>query len=161
MRAGVAAATLLALLVAAPPAGAGSRALSADASMTVTASPSTAGAQRVRLTLTMRYQMQCGYPGEGPLVVTFPRAVKLPKRFPAGTVRLGTKAIPAKRHRRNVTVTIPPPTSTLCGVIAPGSLVLTFTRAAKLGNPARAGAYRFEATHKGHDASATLTIKPA
>jgi len=161
MRGGVAAVTFLALLVAVPPAGAGSRALSADASMSVTASPRTAGAHRVRLTLTMRYEMQCSYPGQGPLVVTFPRAVKLPKRFRTGAVRLGTKAIAAKRHGRNVTVTIPPPTSTLCGVMGPGSLVLRFTRAAKLVNPAHAGSYRFKATHTGHDASAKLTIRPA
>lgn len=161
MRGGVAVVTFLALLVAVSPAGAGSKALSADASMSVAAAPRTAEAHRVRLTLTMRYEMQCGYPGEGPLVVTFPRAVTLPKRFATGTVRLGKTAIAAKRHGRKVTVTIPPPTGTLCGVLGPGSLVLRFTRAAKLVNPAHAGSYRFKATHAEHDASAKLTIKPA
>jgi hypothetical protein len=156
MRGGVAAAAVsLALLIAVPSAGAGSK-----TSMAVSASPKTARAHRVQLKLTLRYQMQCGYPGKGPLVVTFPSALKHPRRFAANAVRLNGKPITAKVDRRKVTVTIPPQTGgPQCGVIGPGSVVLTFTHSARLVNPARAGSYRFAAMHAGHDFTAKLAIK--
>jgi hypothetical protein len=115
----------------------------------------------MRLRLTLRYEMQCGYPGAGPLAVKFPAALKLPSRFAAGSVRLGGKAIAPKVNGREVTVTIPPPTGTLCGTIGPGRTVLAFTVAAKLVNPARPGSYSFRATHGTHAFAAKLAIKPA
>jgi hypothetical protein len=160
MRGGVAAAVFLALLVAVPQAGAGSLGSSARGSMTVAASPRTAGAHRVRLTLTLRYRMQCGYPGEGRLAVTFPSAFRLPKRFVAGSVRLAGKSIAAKVHGRKVTVTIPAPDGALCGVIGPGSVVLRFTHAAKIVNPSQAGSYRFTASHGRRTFTARLAIEP-
>jgi len=129
--------------------------------MTVTASPRSAGAHGVRLTLTLHYEMQCSYPGAGPLVVTFPAALKLPKQFAAGAVTLGGKQVAANVDGRQVTVTIAPHTGKLCDVMGPGSLTLAFTRAAKLANPARAGSYRFTATHAKRAFTARLAIKPA
>lgn len=153
---------LASLIVAVPPAGAGSsRANGFAASMTVTTSPRTAGAHGVRLRLTLRYEMQCGYAGAGLLVVTFPRVVKLPKRFPAGAVLLAGKRIAATVEHRQVTVRVPPHKGVLCNVMAPGSLTLAFTPAAKLANPARAGAYRFRAAHSGRAFTSRLAIKPA
>jgi hypothetical protein len=160
MRGGVAAAVLvLAVLVAVPSAGAGESPRPFGASMTVTASPHTTRAH-ARLTLTLRYEMRCGYPGSGPLVVTFPSALKLPKRFAAGAVRAG-KSLAAKVEGRTVTATIPPPKGTLCNVVSLGSLAVTFTRAAKLVNPGQAGSYRFKAAHAGHHFTARLAITPA
>lgn len=127
-------------------------------SMTVADSSHAAKAHRVRLTLTFRYEMQCGYPGAGPLVVTFPAALTLPKRFGAHAVELAGKAVRAKRKGHRVTVTVPPPSGVLCGMIGPGSLTLVFTRKAKLGNPARAGSYSFHATHLTRAFSAKLAI---
>ena len=156
MRGGVIATPILvSVLVAVPLAGA-----TANQSMTVTASPDVASAHPVRLTMTLRYQMQCGYPGVGPLVVTFPPAVRLPKRFAANAVRLSGKPIAATRAGRQVTVTIAPP-GKLCSLIGPGSLKLVFTRKAKLGNPKRAGSYRVTAAHAKHTFRATLVIKSA
>lgn len=129
--------------------------------MTVTASPNTATAHPARLTVTLRYEMQCGYPGAGPLVVTFPSAVTLPKRFAAGAVRLGGKSIVATRAGRQVTVTIAPPKDTLCNLVGPGSLKLEFTRKAKLANPKRAGSYHFTASHGTHALASKLAITPA
>jgi hypothetical protein len=128
--------------------------------MTVTASPRATGAHAVRLTLILRYEMQCSYPGAGPLVVTFPSAVKLPQRFAAGAVNLAKKPVAAHVSGRRVTVTVPRHKGVLCDLIGPGSLTLTFTRAAKLANPARAGAYSFRATHAGQAFAAKLRIKP-
>lgn len=163
MRRGLASFTaiVLALLVAAPLSGVASKSPSDLPSMTVSASPRTAGAHRVRLAVTLRYLMQCGYPGAGPLVVTFPSAAKLPKRFAAGTVKLAGKAIATKIKGRHVTVAIPPHKGVLCGTMGPGSVTLLFTRAARLANPARAGSYRFTATHAKHAFEANLAIKPA
>jgi hypothetical protein len=160
MRGGVTGALVLgSILLAAPPAGAGpSRTSFGAQSMAVAASSHTAGAQRVHLTLTFRYEMQCGYAGAGPLVVTFPSALKLPKRFAAHSVKLAGEAVAAKRRGHRVTVTVPPPTGVLCGTIGPGSLRLVFTRKAKLANPLRAGSYRFGATHTTHAFKAKLAI---
>lgn len=130
-------------------------------SMTVVASSRAAGAHRVRLVVTLRYQMQCGYPGAGPLVVTFPSALKPPKQFAPGTVRLADKVVGATVKAQKVTVTVPPPRGVLCSMLGPGSVRLLFTRAAKLTNPGRAGSYRFRATHGKHTFRATLVIKAA
>jgi len=159
MRGGVGAIAVVfvALLVAASPAGAGSK----PPSMTVTASPHAAGAQGIRLTLTLRYEMQCNYPGAGPLVVTFPAALRLPQQFAAGAVELAGKQVAAKVDGRHVTVAVAPHTGILCDVMGPGSLTLVFTPAARLANPARAGYYRFRATHRKRTFTARLAIKPA
>jgi hypothetical protein len=129
--------------------------------MTVSATPRAAGARHVRLKVTLTYVMQCGYPGEGPLVVTFPSAMKLPKRFAAGTIKFSGKAIAARIEGRTVTVTIPPHQGQLCNTMGPGLVTLVFTRAAKLRNPAHAGAYRFAATHVKRTFTARLAVKPA
>jgi hypothetical protein len=128
-------------------------------SMTVTASPHTAGAHGVRLRLTLHYEMQCNYPGAGPLVVTFPAALKLPKHFASGSVLLAGNPVAAAVDRREVTVTVPPHKGILCAMVGPGSLKLTFTSAAKLANPTHKGSYRFTATHLGRNFTAALTIK--
>jgi hypothetical protein len=162
MRGGVAAAVAFtALLVSVPQAGASSRQIAPGVSMTVTASPRAAGAHAVRLTMTLRYEMQCGYPGVGPLVVTFPSALKLPQRFASSAVKLNGKPIAAKVKGRHVTVTIAPHKGVLCSLMGPGSVTLVFTPAAKLTNPARAGSYGFTATHEKFTFTTKLAIKPA
>lgn len=161
MRGGVAAAVLfLAGLVPVPSAGAGSVPRPIGASIAVAASPHTARAH-VRLTLTLRYPMRCGYPGSGPLVVTFPSAMKLPKHFASNAIRSAGEPLAAKVAGRKVTVTIPPPKGTLCNVITSGSFSVTFTRAAKLVNPAQAGSYRFTAAHARRHFTAKLTVTAA
>src|SRR5262245_46161589 len=137
MRGGATAAfVFLAVLVGASSAGAASNGWAVgDESMTVAASPAAAGAHRVRLTLTFRYEMRCNYPGAGPLVVMFPSAAKLPRRFAANSVKLAGKPVAAKRQGRQVTVVVPPPSGVLCGAVVPGSFKLVFTRKAKLANP--------------------------
>ena len=163
MRGGIIATLVFAsILCATAPAGAGSKQPAVDLqSMEVTASPRTASAHGVRLELTLRYRMQCNYPGAGPLVVTFPRALKVPKQLAAGAVRLAGKPIAATVDGRQVTVTIKPPSGTLCGVVGPGLLRLGFTPKAKLVNPRRPGSYRFTASHTTHTFTAKLAIKPA
>lgn len=151
----------LALLVAVPFGGAAvGKPAPLVSSMTVTASPRTTGAHAVRLTLTLHYEMQCGYAGAGPLVVAFPSAIKLPTRFAAGAVQLAGKPVAATVAGRHVTVTIAPRKGVMCDAIGPGSLALTFTTAAKLANPTKAGSYRFTATHTKRAFAAALAISP-
>jgi hypothetical protein len=128
--------------------------------MIVTASPRAARARAVHLTVTLRYEMRCGYPGGGPLVVTFPSALKLPQRLAARAVRLAGKPIEAEVKARSVIVTIPPPKGVLCNLMGLGSVTLSFTHAAKVANPARAGSYTFTARHRGLAFAAKLVIKP-
>lgn len=162
MRGGVIAAVVFASVAGSvPPAGATSQEPAPAPPMTVAASPHTARAHRVRLSVTLRYRMQCGYPGAGSLVVTFPSALKLPKQFASGTVKLAGKATPASVKGRSVAGTVPLPKGVLCGTLAPGSVTLLFTRAAQLANPVRAGSYRFTATHGKRTFRAKLAIKPA
>lgn len=163
MRGGlVSGAVILALLVAVPIGGAASGPPTASVqSMKLTESTHAARAHGVRLTITLRYLMQCGYPGAGALVVTFPSAAKLPDRFATGSVRLAGNAVAARLEGRNVTVTIPRHKGVLCNTMGPGTLTLTFTHAAKFGNPAHVGSYGFTATHAKHTFKAKLVIKPA
>lgn len=126
--------------------------------MTVSATPRTAGAHRVRLAVTLTYEMQCGYPGPGPIVVTFPSSMRLPRHFPTGSVKLNTKTTPATIKGHKVTVTVPPHKGVLCGTIGPGLVKLVFTHAAKVANPARSGSYGFAATHLKHKFTAQLKI---
>jgi hypothetical protein len=159
MRGAVAAAAVFLALFAAPFAGAGSSPLSFGSSMTVAATPPVAGARGIRLSLTLHYFMQCGYAGAGPLVVTFPKGLKVPEQFPTGAITLAGKPVAANVDRRRVTVTVAPHKGMICDVMGRGSLTLAFSRAANLANPVRPGSYRFKATHRQHAFTAKLAIK--
>lgn len=127
--------------------------------MTASATPRMAGARAVRLRLTLRYEMRCGYPGAGRLLVTFPSAMHLPQRLAFGAVRLAGKPRAVKVEGHRVTVTVPPHKGMLCDLMGPGALTLAFTRAAKLANSARAGSYVIKATHGGRFFAAGLAIE--
>ena len=161
MRGGIIASLVFAAFLAGvATAGAGQRAADPQ-SMTLAASTHKASAHRVRLSVTVSYRMQCHYPGAGPLVVTFPKALKVPKHLATGAVTLAGKPIAATVSGRQVTVTIKPHVGALCGIVGPGLLKLVFTRTAKLVNPTRPGSYAFGATHTNHTFTAKLAIKAA
>jgi hypothetical protein len=126
----------------------------------VTASPAVAGARHVRLTVALRYEMQCGYPGAGPLTVTLPASIALPGKLPDGAVLVGGKATAAAVAGTRVTVQIAPYAGAMCDVIGPGVLQLVFTAKAGLANPAHAGSYRVAVVHARHSFSAELAISP-
>lgn len=155
------AALVLALLVAVPLGGAASGPPLDTQGMTVSGAPHAARAHHVRLTIAFRYVMQCNYPGAGPLVVTFPSTVKLPRRFAPGSVKLSGQAVTPAIEGHDVTVTIPRHKGLICDTMGPGLLKLVFTRAAKLTNPLHAGSYRFTATHTTRTFRARLVVAPA
>jgi hypothetical protein len=111
-------------------------------SATAVAAPATAGARPVALTLKLRYEMQCGRPGPGPLVVSLPAAERVPHMIVRGSVLVDGKAprtVSVSGHA--ITIALVPAHGITCMVIGPGTLTAVFTRAAGLGNPAAAGSY--------------------
>jgi hypothetical protein len=108
--------------------------------MTVTLSSHRVSARHVVLRATLRYEMQCGYPGEAPVRLTVPAP---PGKLARTAVRVNGK--PARSLRvagRIVTIAMPKRPQILCDAIGPGTLVLRLTG---LRNPAAAGTYRVAA----------------
>ena len=94
--------------------------------------------------------MQCGYPGPGPVVVTFPAAERVPARIAASAVLVNGKAAPAASvSGARVRIALPAAPRIMCDEIGPGTLTVAFTRAANLGNPALRGSYRLAVSAKG------------
>ena len=111
--------------------------------------------------MTLQYVMRCANPGPGPLVVGFPAAMKLPKHFAPGAVKLAGRPVAAEVSGHQLTVTVAPHKGILCDMMGVASVTLSFARSAKLANPAQAGSYRFKATHRERAFTAWLSIKPA
>lgn len=107
------------------------------------------GARPVVVKLTLRYLMQCGYPGPDPIVITFPQRERVPATIAAAHVLVDGKPAPAvKVSGRVVTVSLPPPPQVMCDVIGRGAVKVAFTRAARLGNPTKVGKYAITAEHR-------------
>jgi hypothetical protein len=140
-------------------------ATSASAAMPVgaaagVATPHTAGAKPARLKISLSLELRCAKPGPAAIVVSLPRAWRVPKTVARTAVWIDSS------HPTAVTVsqqmlTLQPvaPTGT-CTVIGPAMVALKFPRAAKLGNPRRAGRYTVRASIGTQDFSARVSIKP-
>jgi hypothetical protein len=129
-------------------------------SATVDLSSHRAGARPVALTLRLHYQMQCGWPGPGPLTIHFPTQMTVPPAIaPAAILINGNTAgrIGGGGHR--IALDLPPRPQILCDAIAPGTLTVRFTGAARLGNPTTPGTYRLHATKAALAFAATLRIR--
>ncbi|HEV8460694.1 MAG TPA: hypothetical protein VGQ38_08295 [Gaiellaceae bacterium] len=128
-------------------------ALVGGGSMTVAVSSHAPAAKSVKLTVTLRYEMQCGYPGEIPVRLTLPgrlgRAVALVNGKPArATVRAHV-----------LTVDMPPKPEILCDVIGPGRLTITVPPRAGLRNPPSAGTYTVTARKEQRVFTAPFTVR--
>jgi len=134
----------------------------AQTSASVSVAPNLARAQPVSVTLVLHYDMQCGYPGPGPIGVTFPAQVRLPSRIARTAVRVDGHAAPAVAvSGRSVRVGLAPPPQIMCDEISEGELTIVFTRAAGLGNPLHAGAYTLAASRGPSTFSARFAIRRA
>jgi hypothetical protein len=141
-------------------------ATSASAAMPVggaagAATPNTAGAKPARLKITLSLELRCAKPGPAAIVVSLPRAWRVPKDVAQAAVWIDSshpKAVTVSQH----TLTLAPvaPTGT-CTVMAPGTITVKFTRAAKLGNPRKASHYIIHASIGTQNFSARVSIKPA
>jgi hypothetical protein len=86
--------------------------------------------------------LQCGRLVGGSLVITFPRAMRVPRTIDAAAVLIGTTAARSVTVAgRVVTIGLPVPRGVLCDSISNGVVKITFSRAAGLGNPKAHGAY--------------------
>lgn len=127
-------------------------------SATAAASPRAPGARNVMLTVTLRYEMQCGYPGPGPFVVTLPAAMRLPGTLADGSVLVGERPAAARVVGHRVEITPPKHSGVLCHVLGPGVVKLRFTPAAHLRNPRAPGSYRLTITHGTRTFGAALRV---
>lgn len=128
-------------------------------SSSMTLSSLATGTRPVALTLTLQYEMQCGYPGPGPVVVTLPRGEAVPVTLAASAVLVdGHHATSVSLSGRAVSVGLAPEPQIMCDVIGPGRLVIAFTRSAGLGNPMHKGSYAVLATRGSASFSARFTI---
>lgn len=126
---------------------------------TVTLSSNRAGADPVALTLELEYEMQCGYPGPGPVLITLPAAERLPGTLARTSVRVdGRPAVAVSVTGHTVSVGLAPEPRIMCDVIGPGRLTVLFTSAAHLGNPSRPETYVVEATRGGASFSAGFAL---
>jgi hypothetical protein len=118
--------------------------------LSVAIAPHAAGARPVLITLETHYEMQCGWPGPGALVVRFPAGMTLPTRLAVRSVIVNGKPVtPAFSGgtQRLVSVALPKRPQIMCDAIGPGTLTVTFTRGARIGLPKAAGSYVIRASH--------------
>lgn len=110
---------------------------------TATLSSAKAGAKPVALTLRVHYEMICGEPGAGRAVVSLPSASAVPRTIDGAAVLVNGKPAPSVTvSGHQVSIGMPPKRpGVTCMVVGPGTLTLTLTRAAGIGNPATAGTY--------------------
>lgn len=112
------------------------------------------------LTLALHYEMQCGYPGQGPVVIDFPQKMRMPRTLTASSVLVdGKPAIKVGMIRHQVSIGLARRTGVICDVLGPGTLTIVFDQAADLGNPSRAGAYLVTARNGSRHFAAHLVIK--
>ena len=128
----------------------------------VTLSSSRAGATPVALTLVAAYEMQCGYPGPGPVLLQLPREEAVPRALKPSQVLVDGRPAPGVGiSGHTVRIGLAPMPRIMCDVIGMGRLTILFTRGAELGNPVAPGSYAITATSARMRLSADFTIRPA
>jgi hypothetical protein len=139
--------------VAAPPGAEGSDWVSASLSSVH------AGARPVALVVSLHTELQCGKLRGGALALTFPAAARLPRTMHTSAIAVqGKRPSSVKLANRTLSITMSRPTGVMCNVIAPGTVKILVSRAAQLGNPAAAGAYKLGVHYGTETLEATLTI---
>jgi hypothetical protein len=131
-------------------------------SASVSLSSSRAGARDVSLKLLLNYEMQCGYPGPGPITVNLPAAERVPARLALARVTVNGSApasVAISGHTVRIGLVGPP--QVMCDEIGPGTVTILFTSAAGFGNPAHAGRYTLSATRGSAGFSTTFAITAA
>jgi hypothetical protein len=117
-------------------------------------------ARPVAVTLQLHYEMQCGWPGDGPLVVTLPNAMPVPVAIARSAALIdGESATSVVVRGHRIVLALPPKPEVLCDVIALGTLTVKFTRAANLGNPNAPGRYRLSIKKSSLALSAAFVIR--
>jgi hypothetical protein len=128
-------------------------------SLAVSLSSHAAGARPVAVSIVMHYEMQCNWPGPGVLTIRFPGSMVLPEQVASSAVLVDKKVVTGVRvSGRTVSVPLPQRPRIMCDLIGPGTVTVSFSRAAKLGNPKAAGSYSVLATHASDSGTGHITI---
>ena len=132
----------LAAALSAAAASAATPPVAANGATTATLSSTKAGAKPVALTLTVHYEMVCGRPGRGTAIVTLPEAAAVPASIARSAVLVDGEPAPSVSvSGHDVSIAMPLTHGVTCMSIGPGTLTLTLTRAARMGNPKSPGTY--------------------
>jgi len=126
---------------------------------TASLSSTRAGAKPVALTVKVHYQMVCGQPGPGTAILTLPAAASVPGTIGSSAVLVNGKpatAVAVSGH--DVSITLPRRKGITCLAIGPGTLTLTLTKSAGLGNPAASGTYAIRVRHNALSFKASVDI---
>jgi hypothetical protein len=110
-------------------------------------------AHRATLKLELHYEMTCGRPGAGPVIVHLPAAMGVPRTL---TARVGEKPAPSTVSGHALTVQLPKPPEVTCMSIGPGTLTLYLVG---VRNPATAGTYFVRARVNTHAFTAQLAVR--
>jgi hypothetical protein len=109
---------------------------------TVALSSAKAGARHVVLTVKVHYEMVCGQPGRGTATVSLPAAAVVPQSIASSAVLVNGKQAPSVSvSGHDVSIAMPLPKGVTCLSYGPGTLTLTLTRDAGIGNPRAPGTY--------------------
>jgi len=131
-------------------------------SATASLSSARVGARPVALTIELDYDMQCGYPGPGPVVIELPATEHVPAALTRSQVLLdGHPAVSVAISGHRVEVGLASQPRIICDEIGPGRLTILFSSAAGLGNPSRPGSYTIAVTRATTALSARFTILAA
>jgi hypothetical protein len=114
------------------------------AAATARLSTSRPGARPVALVVTFRTELRCGRFAHDALSIRLPARARVPAAVPASAVSVGQRRAARVRVAGDVlTVELAAPKGVAtCMVISEGPVTVAVSRAAGLGNPPRAGAYR-------------------
>jgi hypothetical protein len=126
---------------------------------TAALSTAKAGARPVAVTLRFPALLVCGWL-KGTVSVTFPRAAGVPRRIAAPGVRLaGEPAAQVAVSGKSVAVTAAHAGGVTCHSMVLTDVLLTFTRAAQLRNPAVPGRYSIGIAYGTGRSSAVVDIR--
>ena len=129
--------------------------------LTATAVPARAGAMPAVLTLRGTFELQCGRPRGDSVAVVLPSASRLTRPMAGGSVLVDGRPASAVRVRGSVvTLGLTRASGAICDVIGQGTITVVFTRAARIGNPPRAGSYGVTMENGGLTARGRLAVTP-
>ena len=161
MRVRVVTAAMLAALSIGGGAAAGVGFESPNHEATVTLSSATAGASNVALTVQIPTVLQCGRPTGTPVVLTLPRAARVPRAIATSAVRVnGVPPSKVAVTGNVVTVGLPAHKGITCFALVDGMMKLTFAPSAAFGNPPGAGTYAIGIRQGKTVYVVPITIKP-
>jgi hypothetical protein len=110
--------------------------------LAVKAEPAAAGARPARLSLALQAELQCGRLVSGPIFVVLPAAERLPERIaPSAVLVSGGAVAGVSVSGHTVAIALRKTIGLMCDSITHGTVTIVFAKAARLGNPLRAGSY--------------------